>query len=64
LLPGWLAPILFCASLLLLGWSFYNVYVRRVGTRLTAVIAWSALAFVIVFWTWQLTDGFEFLRGD
>ena len=45
------------ASLLLLGWSFYNLYVRKMGTRVTAVITWLALVFIVVFWTWQLASG-------
>jgi hypothetical protein len=44
-------------SVLLLGRAFYNIYVRRNATRLTAVVAWLALAFMVVFWTWQLCVG-------
>jgi hypothetical protein len=55
LLTGWLAPVLFCASLLFLGWSFYNLYVRGVRTKVTTVITWLALIFMIGFWTWHLT---------
>jgi hypothetical protein len=51
---GWIAPVLICASVLLLGRSFYVIYVRGVSTRATVVIAWSALAFMVVFWSWQL----------
>jgi hypothetical protein len=40
--------------LLLLGRSFYILYVLRRGTRATTVITWLAAAFVVGFWTWQL----------
>ncbi|HEY7313672.1 MAG TPA: hypothetical protein VH643_30255 [Gemmataceae bacterium] len=52
---GWIAPVLLCASAVLIGRSFYVIYVRGVRTRATVVIAWSALLFIIAFWTWRLT---------
>jgi hypothetical protein len=52
---GWIAPILICASALLIGRSFYIIYVRGIRTRATVVIAWCALVFIVCFWTWQLT---------
>ena len=54
---GWIAPVLLCASVLLIGRSFYVIYVRGMRTRATVVIAWSALLFIVSFWTWQLTAG-------
>ena len=54
---GWIAPVLLCASAVLIGRSFYVIYVRGVRTRATVAIAWSALLFIIGFWTWQLTAG-------
>jgi hypothetical protein len=51
---GWLAPILIGVSVLLLGRSFYILYVRRCGTRSSAVITWMAAVFVVGFWTWRL----------
>ena len=51
---GWIAPVLLCASAVLIGRSFYVIYVRGIRTRATVVIAWSALVFIIGFWTWQL----------
>jgi hypothetical protein len=54
---GWIAPALVCASILLIGRSFYVIYVRGVRTPATVVIAWSALVFMVGFWTWQLTAG-------
>ena len=52
---GWIAPVLICASVLLIGRSFYIIYVRGIRTQATVVIAWSALVFLVGFWTWQLT---------
>jgi hypothetical protein len=54
---GWVAPVLLCASFLLIGRSFYVIYVRGVRTPATVVIAWTALVFMVGFWTWQLTLG-------
>jgi hypothetical protein len=50
----WLAPVLIGLSVLLLLRSFYILYVRRRGTRASAVITWCSAVFVIGFWTWQL----------
>jgi hypothetical protein len=54
---GWIAPVLFCASVVLIGRSFYVIYVCGMRTRATVVIAWSALVFMVGFWTWRLTAG-------
>jgi hypothetical protein len=54
---GWLFWPLFCASILLLGRSFYVIYVRGMGTRTTTIIAWASLTFMGCFWTWYLTGG-------
>ena len=54
---GWIAPVLFCASVVLIGRSFYVIYVRKVRNRLTVVVSWSALVFMVGFWTWHLTKG-------
>jgi hypothetical protein len=51
---GWLAPVLIGLSVLLLGRSFYILYVNKRGTRLTALITWLSAAFVIGYWTWRL----------
>jgi hypothetical protein len=40
-----------------LGWSFYNIYVRGMRSRLTTVVTWCSLGFMVVFWTWNLTMG-------
>jgi hypothetical protein len=39
---------------LLLGRSFYILYVQRRGTRATTIITWLAAAFVVGYWTWRL----------
>jgi hypothetical protein len=51
---SWLAPVLIAASMLLLGRSFYILYVRRRGTVASALITWLSALFVIGYWTWQL----------
>jgi hypothetical protein len=51
---GWLAPVLIVLSALLLGYAFFTLYVRRRGNRVSAVITWSALVFVVGYWTWRL----------
>jgi hypothetical protein len=56
---GWVAPVLICASVLLIGRSFYVIYVRGIRTAATVVIAWSALLFIVSFWAWRLTLGSE-----
>ena len=54
----WLSPLLICASILLIGRTFYMIYVRKTATRTTTIIAWCSLTFMICFWTWYLiADG-------
>ena len=44
----------------MLGRSFYIIYVLKTASRTTAVITWSSLSFIIVFWSVYLaTDGFK-----
>ena len=50
----WLAPVLLGLSVLLLGRSFYILYVLGRGTRASAVITWLSAAFVIGYWTWRM----------
>jgi hypothetical protein len=38
---------------LLLGRSFYILYVKRRGTRVTTVVTWLSAAFVVGYWTWR-----------
>ena len=54
---GWLSPLLFCASILLLGRSFYVIYVRKTSSRLTTIVAWCSLTFMISFWSWYVLSG-------
>jgi hypothetical protein len=51
---GWLSPVLIALSLLLLGRAFFILYVRRCGTRASAVITWLSALFVVGYWTWRL----------
>lgn len=51
---GWLAPVLAGVSAMLLGYSFYLLYVRKRGTRTSTVTTWLSAAVVIGFWTWRL----------
>ena len=57
MVTGWLSPLLLCASLLFLGRSFYVIYVRKTSTRLTTIMAWCSLVFMIGFWTWYIVSG-------
>jgi hypothetical protein len=54
---GWIAPVLLGLSILLIGRSFYVIYVRGVRTRATVVIAWIALFIIVGYWTYHLTIG-------
>jgi hypothetical protein len=51
---GWLAPLLIVLSVALLARAFFILYVRKRGTRASAVITWLAALFVIGYWTWRL----------
>ena len=52
LVAGWLLPVLIGLSILLLGRSFYILYVKRRGTLASAIITWLSAAFVVGYWTW------------
>jgi len=41
-------------SILLLGRSFYILYVHGRGTLASTIITWAAAVFVIGYWTWRL----------
>jgi hypothetical protein len=56
-ISGWLSPVLLCASILLLGRSFWVIYVRKIRSRPTVIVAWSALMFMVGFWSWFLVSG-------
>jgi hypothetical protein len=54
LVGQWLSPVLLTVSLVLLGRSFYALYVQRRGTRASKVIAWLSAASVAGFWMLRL----------
>ncbi len=54
---AWLAPLLIAVSLLLLGRSFYILYVSKRGTPASTVITWLSALFVVGYWTYRLFDG-------
>jgi hypothetical protein len=51
---GWLAPVLIGLSVVLLGRSFWILYVQKRGTRVVKVLTWLSASFIVCFWTWQL----------
>ena len=54
MVASWLAPVLIAVSVLLLGHSFYTLYVRKRGSRFSAVVTWLSAAFVVGYWSWRL----------
>ena len=54
LVTHWLAPVLIGLSVFFLLRSFYILYVRQRGTRVSTVITWGSALFVVGFWTWHL----------
>jgi hypothetical protein len=50
---SWLTPVLIALSALLLGRSFYVLYVLKRGTGAVRVLTWLSAGFVICFWTWR-----------
>jgi hypothetical protein len=40
-------------SVLLLGRSFYVLYVQKRGTRPVKILTWCSALFVTGFWTWH-----------
>ena len=48
-----MVPALMALSVLLLGRSFYVLYVQKRGTRPVKVLTWCAALFVTGFWTWH-----------
>jgi hypothetical protein len=41
-------------SVVLLGRSFYLLYVRKRGSLGVKILTWLSATFIIVFWTWRL----------
>ena len=54
MVADWVLPILIVLSVLLLGRSFYILYVNRCGSRASAVITWLSAVFVVGYWTYRL----------
>lgn len=54
LVARWLSPALVGLSLALLGYSFYALYGRRRGTRLSKMATWASAASVAGFWAYRL----------
>jgi hypothetical protein len=50
----WLSPFMLGVSILLLGRSFYILYVHKRGTPASTIITWLAAMFMIGYWTWRL----------
>ncbi len=57
MVTGWLSPLLLSMSILLLGRSFFVIYVRKISTPTTVVVTWLSLVFMIGFWSWYLVWG-------
>jgi hypothetical protein len=51
---GWLSPVLIGLSVVLLGRSFWVLYVQKRGTRTAKIVTWLSATFVVCFWSWQL----------
>jgi hypothetical protein len=51
---GWLSPLLIGLSVLLLGRSFWILYVQERGSGAIKVLTWLSATFVVCFWTWHL----------
>jgi hypothetical protein len=50
---GWLAPLMIALSVGLLARAFFILYVRRRGTRASAVITWLSALFVVGYWSYK-----------
>jgi hypothetical protein len=48
-----MSPALIGLSVVLLGRSFYVLYVQKRGTRPVKVLTWLSALFVLGFWTWH-----------
>ena len=51
---GWMAPVLIGLSVVLLGRSFWVLYVQKRGGGAVKVLTWLSAGFVVCFWTWRL----------
>jgi len=62
MVADWVLPVLIVLSLLLMGRSFYILYVLKRGTRVSTVITWLTAVFVVGYWTWRLLGGEWFVE--
>jgi hypothetical protein len=51
---GWLSPVLIGLSVVLLGRSFWVLYVQKRGSTFVMILTWLSAVFVVCFWTYQL----------
>jgi hypothetical protein len=51
---SWVVPALMGLSAVLLGRSFYALYVQKRGTRANVILTWLSAALVVGMWTWRL----------
>jgi hypothetical protein len=51
---NWVSPVLIVLSVVLLGRSFWVVYVQQRGSAVVKVVTWLSALFVVGFWSWQL----------
>ena len=49
-----MSPALIALSFVLLGRSFYILYVQKRGTRPVEILTWLSATLVVCFWTWKL----------
>jgi hypothetical protein len=61
MMVSWLLPVMIVLSILLLGRSFYILYVQRRGNRFSTIITWASALFVFGYWTWRLVGGEWFM---
>ncbi len=54
---GWIAPVLVCLSVALLGRSFYIIYKHKRASRAVKVFTWLSATFIVGFWTWWFVFG-------
>lgn len=62
----WAAPVLLVVSLLLMGRSFYSIYVLKCGSRASRFMTWASVVTLSVVWTVRLVvpvEGHAASRG-
>ena len=53
MVAGWLSPVLIGLSVILLGRSFWMLYVQKRGTLPVMILTWASAVFIVCFWTWK-----------